>query len=201
MRRSTGPRFCAIGLAGSALTFPTERLYMCLVRKFVYLKRTRKLGIRYSAHPPETSTVHAAHARRLQLGGAAVDDRVRHLPRRRGHQLRVAQAALHLALSSCEAELIALADVAIELVHTDRMLEPWLEHIGHRRSGPIAVGTDNRARTTCATDSPPRRTRDTSTASCSSCVRCAAAAGTCTVELVLTEVNPADIFTKVLSRQ
>eukprot|EP00966_Prymnesium_polylepis_P282264 6522567-Prymnesium_polylepis.1 len=49
----------AIGLAGSALTFPTERLYMCLVRILVYLKRTHKLGIRYSAHSPEASTLRA----------------------------------------------------------------------------------------------------------------------------------------------
>eukprot|EP00966_Prymnesium_polylepis_P103847 2404756-Prymnesium_polylepis.1 len=40
----------SMGLLGSALTFPTERLYMCLVRVLVYLVRTKQLGIQYSAH-------------------------------------------------------------------------------------------------------------------------------------------------------
>ena len=43
-------------------------------------------------------------------------------------------------MSSCELELIALAEVAIELVHTDATLE----FIGYRRKGPISVGTDNK---------------------------------------------------------
>ena len=45
-----------------------------------------------------------------------------------------------ISMSSCEAELIALADTAIELIHTDAMLQ----HIGSSRSEPIEVGTDNK---------------------------------------------------------
>ena len=47
----------AMGLLGSALTFPTERLYMCLVRVLVYLVRTKHLGIQYSAHVPDAYTL------------------------------------------------------------------------------------------------------------------------------------------------
>ena len=105
-----------------------------------------------------------------------------------------------ISLSSCESELIALADTAIELIHTDAMLE----HVGFRREGPISVGTDNkgayRGRTTCATASRPRRTHDTSIGTLFK-MRELRGAGMVTVELVPTEINPADIFTKILSRQ
>ena len=50
--------FAAMGLLGSALTFPTEQLYMHLVRVLVYLIRTKNLGITYPAH--------ALHAYRLR---------------------------------------------------------------------------------------------------------------------------------------
>ena len=35
----------AMGLLGSCLTFPTERLYFCLMHVLVYLVRTKNLGI------------------------------------------------------------------------------------------------------------------------------------------------------------
>ena len=75
-----------------------------------------------------------------------------------------------ITLSSCESELVALADTAIELIHTDAMLE----HVGFRREGPISVGTDNKG----AYDlSPPFHVGpDTSTGSSSRCVSCVAPA-------------------------
>ena len=57
-----------------------------------------------------------------------------------------------------------------------------------------------KARTTCAIASRLHRTRDTSIAS-SVKMRELRGAGMVTVELVPTEINPADIFTKILSRQ
>ena len=41
-----------MGLLGSCLTFPIEKLYYCLVRVLVYLVRTKNLDITYSAHAP-----------------------------------------------------------------------------------------------------------------------------------------------------
>jgi hypothetical protein len=165
---------------------------MCLVRILVYLKRTHKLGIRYSAHSPEASTLCARadsnwSERRsttglvIFLAGAAINS-----ASRRQHCI---------SLSSCEAELIALAEVAIELVHADWMLEH-----GHRRTGPIAVGTDNKgAYDLCHRFTSAQNSRHVDRKLFK--LREMRRAGTCTVELVPTEINPADIFTKVLSRQ
>ena len=48
-----------MGLLGSALTFPTERFYMCMVRVLVYLVRTKQLGITYSKHSPHAHKLRA----------------------------------------------------------------------------------------------------------------------------------------------
>eukprot|EP00966_Prymnesium_polylepis_P114473 2645376-Prymnesium_polylepis.1 len=48
-----------MGLLGSALTFPTEQLYMWMVRVLVYLVRTKHLGIGYSKHSPHAYTLRA----------------------------------------------------------------------------------------------------------------------------------------------
>ena len=162
---------------------------MCLVRILVYLKRTHKLGIRYSAHSPEASTLCARadsnwSERRsttglvIFLAGAAINS-----ASRRQHCI---------SLSSCEAELTAVAEVAIELVHTDWMLE----HIGYRRTGPIAVGTDNKgAYDLCHRFTSAQNSRHVDRKLFK--LREMRGAGTCTVELVPTEINPA----KILSRQ
>ena len=83
----------AMGLLGSCLTFPTEKLYYCLVRVLEYLVRTKNLGITYLAYAP--NALQAVCTRRLELVRAAVDYRLRRLPRRRGYQPALAPAALH----------------------------------------------------------------------------------------------------------
>ena len=44
-------------------------------------------------------------------------------------------------MSSCEAELIALADTAIELIHTSAVVR----FFGHATEGPIEVFTDSKS--------------------------------------------------------
>eukprot|EP00966_Prymnesium_polylepis_P188516 4368214-Prymnesium_polylepis.1 len=75
-----------------------------------------------------------------------------------------------------------------------------LEHIGHRRTGPIAVGTDKKgAYDLCHRFTSAQSSRHVHRKLFK--LREMRGAGTCTVELVPTEVNPADIFTEVLSQQ
>ena len=99
-------------------------------------------------------------------------------------------------MSSCEAELVALAELAIELIHTDAMLE----HVGYRREGPIAAGTDNKgAYDLCHRFTSAQNSRHVDRKLFK--MREMRGAGIVTVELIPTEINPADLFTKILSRQ
>ena len=122
---------------GCCLTFPTERLYRCAVRVLVYLGRTRSLGITYSRHAPNASTLRAradsnwrttrsTSGYHIDLGGACIA----HCCRRQGC----------ISMSTTEAELVALADCAIELLYI-RML---LEFVGFRVSGAVLVETDSK---------------------------------------------------------
>ena len=43
-------------------------------------------------------------------------------------------------MSSCEAELVALADLAIELIYIRQLAE----FIGYKHEGPVEVSTDNK---------------------------------------------------------
>ena len=183
----------AMGLLGSALTFPTEQLYMHLVRVLVYLLRTRSLGITYSAHAPHAHTLRAradsnwSETRSttgfvIFLAGATINN-----GSRRQHCI---------SMSSCEAELIALAETAIELIHTDATLE----FVGHRREGPIVVGTDNKgAYDLCHRFTSAQNSRHIDRKLFK--MREMRGAGVVTVELIPTAINPADIFTKILLRQ
>eukprot|EP00966_Prymnesium_polylepis_P291579 6734494-Prymnesium_polylepis.1 len=182
-----------MGLLGSALTFPTEWLCMCLVRVLVYLVRTKHLGIQYSAHVPDAYKLCARadsnwSERRsttgfvIFLAGAGIN-----MASRRQHCI---------TMSSCEALFVALADLAIELIHTDAMLE----HVGFRREGPIAAGTDNKgAYDLCHRFTSAQNSRHVDRKLFK--MREMRGAGIVMVELVPTEINPADIFTKILSRQ
>ena len=183
----------AMGLLGSCLTFPTEKLYYCLVRVLVYLVRTKNLGITYSAHAPNADKLFARadsnwSERRSTTGfgvflaGAAINPLSR-----RQHCI---------TMSSTEAELVALADAAIELIHVDATL--W--HIGHRRDAPIEVGTDNKgAHDLCHRFTSAQNSRHIDRKQFK--LREMRGAGIVTVVHVRTEDNAADIFTKILPRQ
>lgn len=105
---------CSLGLCGSALTFPTDELYDCLMHVLIYLGRSRNLGITYSGHTPNAHVMRAFADSNwsitrsttgycIMLCGAAV--------------MCVSRRQHCITMSSCEAELIALADLAIELLH------------------------------------------------------------------------------------
>ena len=102
----------ALGLLGSCLTCPTEALYYCLVRVLVYLLRTRNLGITLSANGV------GAHKLRARADSNWSEKRST-----TGFVIFLANGAINcksgrqhcICMSSCEAELVALADCAIEL--------------------------------------------------------------------------------------
>ena len=99
-------------------------------------------------------------------------------------------------MSSCEAELVALADLAIELLYVKALLE----FIGYEHDGPIEVSTDNKgAYDLCHRFTSAANSRHVDRKLFK--MRELRGAGTVVVNHVPTALNPADLFTKVLSRQ
>ena len=183
----------AMGLLGSCLTFPTEQTYNCLVRVLVYLVRTKNLGVTFNANS-ETSSLLRARA----------DSNWSEKRSTSGFVIFLADAAINshsrrqhcITMSSCEAELVALAEVAIELIHVDGLLR----HIGHSHDGPISAATDNKgAYDLCHRYTSAQNSRHIDRKLFK--MRELRGAGVVSVELIPTESNPADLFTKILSRQ
>ena len=183
----------ALQLCGGCLTFPTEELYDCLMHILVYLGRSRNLGCTFSAHVPEATKLKAfadsnwAITRSvtgfvIMLAGACIT--------------AVSRRQHCITMSSCEAELVALADVAIELLHIIEVVR----FLGHDVVEPIEVSTDSKAafdlchRFTSAQNS---RHIDRKTFK----MRELRGAGRVVVRHIPGETNPADIFTKILTRQ
>jgi hypothetical protein len=183
----------AMGLLGACLTFPTEELYECLKRIVVYLGRTRRLGVTYSKHAPGANEL-VAYA----------DSNWSEMRSTTGYVVMLAGAVISFAsrrqhcisMSSCEAELVALADLALELLY----IVPLLEHIGFEVKGPVKVYTDNKAaydlchRYTSAQNS---RHMDRKVFK----MRELRGAGIVEVAHISTDENPADLFTKILTKQ
>ena len=98
-------------------------------------------------------------------------------------------------MSSCEAELVALADLAIELLYITKLLA----FIGYEHEGPVKVSTDNKAAYDLChrfTSSQNSRHVDRKLFK----MRELRGAEAVVVAHVATELNPADLFTKVLGR-
>ena len=99
-------------------------------------------------------------------------------------------------MSSCEAELIALADLAIELIH----IRGVCEFIGLKIDGPVEVSTDNKAAyDLCHRFSSAQNSRHIDRKLFK--MRELRGLGLVDVKHVGTADNPADLFTKILSRQ
>ena len=188
------PDICAaMDPLGCCLTFPTERLYRCAVRVLVYLGRTRSLGITYSRHAPNASTLRAradsnwrttrsTSGYHIDLGGACIA----HCCRRQGC----------ISMSTTEAELVALADCAIELLYI-RML---LEFVGFRVSGAVLVETDSKgAHDLCHRFTSAQHTRHIDRKLFK--MRELRGARLVEVKHLGTDENSADMFTKCLTRQ
>ena len=101
-----------------------------------------------------------------------------------------------ITMSSCEAELVALCDLAIELLHIVEVVA----FLGHRIEDAIEVKTDSKA----AYDLCHRFTSAQNSRHVDRKVfkmRELRGAGRVVVRHIPGETNPADLFTKVLSRQ
>ena len=184
----------ALGLLGSCLSFPSQELYdIHLVRVLVYLARTRSLGVTYSKH--------AENAARLR---AFADSNWAVTRSTTGYTIMLAGAGIGsvsrrqhcISMSSCEAELNALAECAIELLH----VSATLAFIGHRQDSAIECFTDNKAAyDLCHRFTSAQNSRHIDRKMFK--MRELRGAGVVTVAHVGTEFNPADLFTKILSRQ
>ena len=101
-----------------------------------------------------------------------------------------------ISMSTCEAELVALADCAIELIS----MLGVLESLGFKPDGPVSVGTDNKgAYDLCHRFTSAQNTRHIDRKLFK--MRELRGAGKVEVRYVPTGDNTADLFTKVLSRQ
>ena len=99
-------------------------------------------------------------------------------------------------MSSCEAELVALAGLAIELLY----IVGLANFIGYEHEGPVSVSTDNKgAYDLCHRYTSAANSRHVDRKLFK--MRELRGAGLVAVKHVATESNPADLFTKVLSRQ
>ena len=180
-------------LLGCCLTFPTAALMACAVRVLVYLGRTRQLGITYSKHAP--------NARRLY---ARADANWRSTRSTTGYCIFLGGAAIAtccqrqgcISMSTTEAELVALAACAIELIYIMQLLK----FIGYECDDEVCVETDNKgAHDLCHRFSSAQHTRHIDRKLFK--LREMRGAGLVTVKYLGTEENTADIFTKILDRQ
>ena len=182
----------ALNKCGSCLTFPTDKLYDCLIRVLVYLARTRKMGttftdvgerkVLHAYADSDWSTTRSTTGYVIFLANGAIGTAAR-----RQHCI---------TMSSCEAELVALADLSIELLYIISLLE----FIGYKHEGPVEVSTDNKgAYDLCHRFTSAANSRHVDRKLFK--MRELRGAGTVMVKHVGTDHNPADLFTKVLGRQ
>ena len=183
----------AMGLLGSCLTFPTEELYDCLMHVLVYLGRSRNVGTTFSAHVPNASKLHAYVDANwtvtrsttgfcIMLAGATI--------------CAVSRRQHCITMSSCESELVALADCAIELLHMIAVVE----FLGHELSEAIEVCTDSKAAyDLCHRFTSAQNSRHVDRKLFK--MRELRGAGRVVVRHIPGETNPADLFTKILTRQ
>ena len=159
----------------------------------VYLGRTRSLGVTYSAHLPEAHKLRA-YADASWAVTRSVTGFVIMLAG--GFIAAVSRRQHCITMSSCVAELIALADTAIELIHTSAVAKFY----GHKMEGAIEVFTDSKsAYDLCHRFTSAQNSRHVDRKLFK--MRELRGAGIVTVNHTPGVANPADLFTKILSRQ
>ena len=158
----------------------------------VYRVRTRKFGTTFSANVPFASklrafadanwtTVRSTTGYVVLLAGAAIA----HASRRQHC----------ISMSSCEAELIALADLAIELLYIVEVLS----FLGHTIDEAVEVFTDNKAaHDLCHRFTSAQNSRHIDRKLFK--MRELRGAGKVVVRHVDGPSNPADLFTKILDK-
>lgn len=183
----------ALGLLGACMTFPTQELYDCMMRVLVYLARSPNMGTTFCGRATngkrlmayadsDWSTTRSTTGYCIMLGGAAVTG--------------VSRRQHCITMSSTEAELVALADCAIELLY----IAAICEFMGLEATGPIEVSTDNKgAYDLCHRFSSAQNSRHIDRKIFK--MREMRGAGIVQVKWIPTDANPADLFTKILSRQ
>ena len=183
----------AMGLAGSCLTFPTEEMYQCLMHVLVYLGRSPNLGTTYSKHVVDAdklkvfcdsnwSITRSTTGFVIMLAGAQI--------------CCVSRRQHCITMSSCEAELVALADAAIELLHILQVVE----FLGLKINGPVEVCTDSKAAyDLCHRYTSAQHSRHVDRKLFK--MRELRGAGVVAVRHIPGDTNPADLFTKILGRQ
>jgi len=125
----------SVGYLCRAMAKPTPELFAAALRVLGYLNRTKHLGLRYQASAKEL------------YGMSDSDWAVKHSTS--GHVFMFSQAAvswgskkqISVALSSCEAEIVAGSEAAKEAVHLDRLSKS----LGLSNSEPIDLFMDNQS--------------------------------------------------------
>ena len=183
----------ALQLLGSCLTFPTEELYECAMHVLVYLGRNKNLGATFSAHGTDAGKVkvyadsnwnitRSVTGFVILLAGAYI--------------VAVCRRQHCITMSSCEAELIALCDAAIELIHTLDVVN----FLGHATPEAIEVNTDSKAAyDLCHRFTSAQNSRHIDRKLFK--MRELRGAGLVVVNHIPGVTNPADLFTKILSKQ
>ena len=126
----------AVGLLCRALTRPTPALYSAAQRVVWYLHRHRHVGLRYES----------SSAARLS-GYSDSDWATRHSTS--GFVFQYCRAAVSwatkkqatIALSSCEAEIVAASEASKEAVY----LRTFLSELGLGQPGPVSLAVDNQS--------------------------------------------------------
>ena len=183
----------AMGLCGTCAAICTEGLYKCLTRILVYLARSPRMGITYSAHAEAAdelcayadsnwATTRSTSGFFIRLAGATISS-----ASRRQHCV---------AMSSTEAELIALADCAIELLAVMGVTA----FLGRKLNKAVRVYTDNKgAYDLCHRFTTSQHSRHIDRKVFK--MRELRGAGVTEVHWLSGLTNPADLFTKILTRQ
>ena len=183
----------AMGLCGTCAAICTEGLYKCLTRILVYLARSPRMGITYSAHAEAAdelcayadsnwATTRSTSGFFIRLAGATISS-----ASRRQHCV---------AMSSTEAELIALADCAIELLAVMGVTA----FLGRKLNKAVRVYTDNKgAYDLCHRFTTSQHSRHIDRKVFK--MRELRGADVTEVHWLSGLTNPADLFTKILTRQ
>ena len=125
----------AVSMLCRCMSRPTTDTYEAALRVLAYLYRTRRLGLRYEADS------------RPLRGQSDSDWATKHSTT--GWQFTFSQAVVSwgskkqvsVALSSCEAEIMAASEAAKEAIYLSR----FLRELGYNDQGPVELGMDNQS--------------------------------------------------------
>ena len=185
---NTRPDICyAVGMLCRAMSKPTDELYSAALQVLYYLYRTKELGLTYEPHDAEP------------YGMSDADWAVRHSTS--GQVFIFNQAAISwgskkqksVALSSCEAEIVAASEASCEAV----ALERFIREFGLKDSEPIDLFVDNKSAIDVAYN-PEHHTRMKHVERRHFFIRELVENHMIRVPFVSTHENQADFFTKVL---